>query len=62
LLELYYSAASQNRRAFLEIVRHLAKDKQLIAGKDWAQIAEMGRLIAPDDELFAAGNDHQAVA
>jgi pilus assembly protein FimV len=62
LLELYYSAASQNRRAFLEIVRHLAKDQQLIAGKDWAQIAEMGRLIAPDDELFAAGNDHQAVA
>jgi hypothetical protein len=62
LLELYYSAASQNRRAFLEIVRHLAKDQQLIAGKDWAQIAEMGRLIAPDDELFAAGSDHQAVA
>jgi pilus assembly protein FimV len=62
LLELYYSAASQNRRAFLEIVRHLAKDRQHIAEKDWAQIAEMGRLIAPDDGLFAAGNDHQAVA
>ncbi|HEX9140317.1 MAG TPA: FimV/HubP family polar landmark protein [Steroidobacteraceae bacterium] len=62
LLELYYSAASQNRRAFLEIVRHLAKDPQLIAEKEWAQIAEMGRLIAPDDELFAADNDHQAVA
>src|SRR5271170_238191 len=62
LLELYYSAASQNRRAFLEIVRLLAKDPQLIAEKDWGQIAEMGRLIAPDDELFAVGNDHQAVA
>jgi pilus assembly protein FimV len=62
LLELYYSAASQNRRAFLEIARHLAKDQQLIAEKDWAQIAEMGRMIAPDDDLFAADNDHQAVA
>jgi pilus assembly protein FimV len=62
LLELYYSAASQNRRAFLEIARHLAKDQQLITEKDWAQIAQMGRLIAPDDELFATGNDHQAVA
>jgi FimV-like protein len=65
LLELYYTAAAQNRRAFLENVRQLAKnDKLLASAKDWSQIEDMGRVIAPDDELFShgAGDDKKAVA
>ena len=56
LLELYYTAAAQNRRAFLEGVRQLAKNDKLVASaNDWSQIEDMGRAIAPDDELFSNG-------
>ena len=65
LLELYYTAAAQNRRAFLEGVRQLAKNDKLAASaSDWSQIEDMGRAIAPDDELFSngLGDDKKAVA
>ena len=65
LLELYYSAAAQNRRAFLEAVRQLAKNDKLVASpNDWSQIEDMGRAIAPDDELFSNGltDNKKAVA
>jgi FimV-like protein len=55
LLELYYTAAAQNRRAFLEAVRQLAKSEQLATPNDWSQILDMGKAIAPDDELFNNG-------
>lgn len=62
LLELYYTAAAQNRRAFLEVVRQLAKNEKLASTHDWSQIADMGKAIAPDDALFTDGVDKQAVA
>ena len=62
LLELYYTAAAQNRRAFLEAVRQLAKNEKLASPHDWSQIADMGKAIAPDDELFTTGPDKKAVA
>jgi FimV-like protein len=55
LLELYYTAAAQNRRAFLEAVRQLAKNEKLATPNDWTQILDMGKAIAPDDELFNSG-------
>jgi hypothetical protein len=55
LLELYYTAAAQNRRAFLEAVRQLAKNEKLATPNDWTQILDMGKAIAPDDELFNNG-------
>ena len=55
LLELYYTAAAQNRRAFLEAVRQLAKNEKLATPNDWTQILDMAKAIAPDDELFNNG-------
>lgn len=62
LLELYYTAAAQNRRAFLDAVRQLAKNEKFASPNDWSQIEDMGRAIAPDDELFSNGRDTKAVA
>lgn len=62
LLELYYTAAAENRRAFLEATRQLAKDDKVANPEDWSRIADMGRIIAPDDELFAGDVDDQRVA
>jgi pilus assembly protein FimV len=63
LLELYYQSAAQNRRAFLEAVRQLAKNEKFASPNDWAQIEDMGRAIAPDDDLFSNGRDNnKAVA
>jgi pilus assembly protein FimV len=62
LLELYYTAASQNRRAFLEIVRELAKNEGLVSSEDWSRIMDMGRAIAPEDELFSGDKGSKAVA
>lgn len=58
LLELYYTAAAENRRAFLEATRQLAKNDTLATQEDWSRIADMGRIIAPDDELFSSGGNH----
>jgi hypothetical protein len=62
LLELYYTAAAENRRAFLEASRQLAKNDKLATEEDWSRIAAMGRAIAPDDELFCDTMDNKAVA
>ena len=59
LLELYYQSAEQNRRAFLEAVRQLAKNEKFASPNDWAQIEDMGRAIAPDDDLFSNGRDNK---
>ena len=59
LLELYYQSAAQNRRAFLEAVRQLAKNEKFASPNDWAQIEDMGRAIAPDDDLFSDGRDNK---
>lgn len=62
LLELYYATASENRLAFLEAARQVMQRKDLLSAEDWARITDMGRRIAPDDELFASALDDQAVA
>lgn len=62
LLELYYTAAAENRRAFLEATRQLAKNEKLASAEDWSRIADMGRKIAPDDEMFSADLDDKRVA
>jgi Tfp pilus assembly protein FimV len=59
LLELYYQGAAQNRRAFLDAVRQLAKNEKFASPNDWAQIEDMGRAIAPDDDLFSDGRDNK---
>lgn len=59
LLELYYQSAAQNRRAFLDAVRQLAKNEKFASPNDWAQIEDMGRAIAPDDDLFSNGRDNK---
>jgi pilus assembly protein FimV len=53
LLELYYSAAATNRRAFLEVVQKLARDRDHLQGEQWDKIAYMGRQIAAENPLFA---------
>jgi pilus assembly protein FimV len=62
LLELYYTAAAENRRAFLDATRQLAKNEKLASTEDWSRIADMGRTIAPDDELFSNDLDAKRVA
>lgn len=62
LLELYYTAAAQNQQAFLQIARQLASNGTTASDQEWAQIADMGRKIAPDDDLFVEDEDDQAVA
>ena len=57
LLELYYASASENRLAFLEAARQIMQRKGLVSAEDWARIADMGRQIAPDDELFKSELD-----
>jgi len=62
LLELYYTAAAENRRAFVEATRQLAKNDEVATAEDWSRIVAMGRAIAPEDELFADSMDTKAVA
>jgi FimV-like protein len=53
LLETYYNVASANRQAFLEVVKKLSRERELLTADDWKQVAMMGREIAADDILFA---------
>jgi pilus assembly protein FimV len=53
LLELYYSAAATNRKAFLEVVQRFADDRDYLNTDQWDKIASMGRQIASDNPLFA---------
>jgi pilus assembly protein FimV len=52
LLELYYSAASTNRKAFLEVVQKFARDRDYLQPEQWDKIAYMGRQIASDNPMF----------
>jgi pilus assembly protein FimV len=52
LLELYYSAAATNRKAFLEVVQKFARDRDYLHTDQWDKIAYMGRQIASDNPLF----------
>ena len=52
LLELYYSAAATNRKAFLEVVQKFARDRDYLNTEQWDKIAQMGRQIASDNPMF----------
>jgi len=60
LLEFYYSAATNNRQGFLEVVQALASDREFLASGEWDKIAQMGRVIAPDDPVFSMDPDSTA--
>jgi pilus assembly protein FimV len=64
LLELYYSAATTNRRAFLDVVQKYTRDRGNLAPEQWDKIAYMGRQIAAENPLFtepeAAADDDLA--
>jgi pilus assembly protein FimV len=62
LLELYYSAASTNRRAFLDVVQKLARDRDHLQGGQWDKIAFMGRQIAAENPLFAEESESDDLA
>jgi pilus assembly protein FimV len=62
LLELYYSAASANRRAFLDVVQKLARDRDRLQGGQWDKIAFMGRQIAAENPLFAEESESDDLA
>jgi pilus assembly protein FimV len=53
LLETYYSAASTNQRAFLDVVKKLGREREFLTPDDWKKVIMMGREIAGDDILFA---------
>jgi pilus assembly protein FimV len=52
LLELYYSVASTNRQAFLEVVQKFARERQHLPPEQWERIAAMGRQIAAESPMF----------
>jgi pilus assembly protein FimV len=52
LLELYYSAAATNRKAFLDVVQKFARDRDYLHTDQWDKIAYMGRQIAADNPMF----------
>ena len=62
LLELYYSAASTNRRAFLDVVQKLARDRDHLQGGQWDKIAFMGRQIAAENPLFTEESESDDLA
>ncbi|MGB6355775.1 MAG: hypothetical protein WBF21_17515, partial [Steroidobacteraceae bacterium] len=53
LLELYYSAAATNRRAFLDVVQKMSRERDQLQSEQWDKIAYMGRQIAAENPLFA---------
>jgi pilus assembly protein FimV len=53
LLELYYSAAATNRKAFLDVVQKFARERDHLQSDQWDKIAFMGRQIASENSLFA---------
>jgi pilus assembly protein FimV len=52
LLELYYSAAATNRKAFLEVVQKFARERDYLKTEQWDKIAYMGRQIASENPMF----------
>ncbi len=55
LLETYFSAALNNQRAFIDVVRKLARDRDKLSPEDWNKVIKMGQEIAGEDLLFTAG-------
>jgi FimV-like protein len=53
LLETYYTLASTNQREFLDAVRKLHREPDLLTADDWHKVTMMGRDIVGDDILFA---------
>jgi pilus assembly protein FimV len=53
LLDTYYAAAATSRQGFLEVAQSLASERENMSGGEWGKIAEMGRQIAADNDLFA---------
>jgi pilus assembly protein FimV len=62
LLELYYSAAATNRKAFLDVVQKLARDRDHLQADQWDKIAFMGRQIAAENPMFAEEADDEDLA
>ena len=62
LLELYYSAAATNRKAFLDVVQNLARNRDHLQSDQWDKIAFMGRQIAAESPLFAQQPDDEDLA
>jgi pilus assembly protein FimV len=54
LLETYYAAAATSRAGFLEVARILAGERANMAAGEWGKIANMGRQIGAENELFDA--------
>jgi FimV-like protein len=54
LLETYYAAAAANRKAFLDVVQKLARDRDRLDKGEWDKIAFMGKQIASDTALFSS--------
>jgi len=53
LLETYYSSAATNQRAFMDVVRNAACERDFLSADDWQKVVVMGREIASGDALFA---------
>jgi hypothetical protein len=53
LLETYFTATLNSRRAFMEGVRKMARERDQVSPEDWLKVVEMGREIAADDLLFS---------
>ena len=62
LIELYYSAAATNRKAFLDVVQKLARERDHMQPEQWDKIAFMGRQIAAENPLFAEQADDEDLA
>jgi pilus assembly protein FimV len=62
LLELYYSAAATNRKAFLDVVQNLARNRDHLQSDQWDKIAFMGRQIAAESPLFSEQPDDEDLA
>lgn len=61
LLETYYSVAETNQRAFVDGVRKLSCERELLSAEDWNFVMQMGRQIASDDILFADVAEDSAI-
>jgi len=62
LIELYYSAAATNRKAFLDVVQKLARERDHMQPEQWDKIAFMGRQIAAENPLFSEQTDDEDLA
>jgi pilus assembly protein FimV len=62
LIELYYSAAATNRKAFLDVVQKLARERDHMQPEQWDKIAFMGRQIAAENPLFTEQADDEDLA